>query len=81
MSVRLSTLVSERSLDGAALAQLFVDARTHNRWLDRGIDDELLRELYDLAKLAPTSANSQPMRLVFVRSAEAKASEAGALTR
>jgi 3-hydroxypropanoate dehydrogenase len=36
------------------------------------VDEALLRELYDLAKLAPTSANSQPMRLVFVRSGEAK---------
>ena len=58
--------------DAATLDQLFLEARTHNRWLDEPVDPALLRELYDLAKLAPTSANSQPMRVVFVISPEAK---------
>lgn len=34
--------------------------------------DELLRRLYELARMPPTSANTQPMRLVFVKSAAAK---------
>ena len=77
----MTTIVAERSwapsvdpmrLDEDSLKQLFVEARTHNKWLDRPVDEALLRELYDLAKLAPTSANSQPMRLVFVKSREAK---------
>ncbi|MEO8256448.1 MAG: malonic semialdehyde reductase [Acidobacteriota bacterium] len=59
-------------LDDAALRQLFLDARTHRAWLDRPVDDALLRRVYDLARLPPTSGNSLPMRLVFVRSAEAK---------
>jgi 3-hydroxypropanoate dehydrogenase len=59
-------------LDPEALDRLFFGARTHNKWLPSPIDDELLRELYDLAKLPPTSANSQPARLVFVKSREAK---------
>jgi 3-hydroxypropanoate dehydrogenase len=59
-------------LDAAGLDQLFVEARTHTQWLDRPVDDDLLRELYGLARMAPTSANSQPMRLVFVKSAAAK---------
>ena len=73
MSARTAiALDDEMRLDHGSLDQLFVAARTYNKWLDRPVDEALLRELYDLAKLAPTSANSQPMRLVFVRSAEAK---------
>ena len=60
-------------LDDDALRLLFLDARTHRKWLDRPVDDALLRRVYDLARWPPTSANSQPMRLVFVRSADAKA--------
>jgi 3-hydroxypropanoate dehydrogenase len=73
MSARTTTaLADEMRLDHGSLDQLFVAARTHNAWLDRPVDEALLREIYDLAKLAPTSANTQPMRLVFVRSREAK---------
>ena len=59
-------------LPDAALDALFREARTHNAWLDREVPDALLKEAYDLAKMAPTSANCQPMRVVFVRSQEAK---------
>jgi 3-hydroxypropanoate dehydrogenase len=59
-------------LDHEALDRLFIQARTHNKWLASPVDDQLLRELYDLAKLPPTSANSQPARVVFVKSREAK---------
>ena len=59
-------------LDAASLEQLFLAARTHNRWLPRPVDDAVLRELYALARMAPTSANSQPLRLVFLKSREAK---------
>ena len=59
-------------IDGQALDQLFREARTFNAWLDRPVSDDLLKQAVDLAKMAPTSANSSPMRLVFVRSAEAK---------
>lgn len=55
-----------------ALDQLFTEARTHNAWQDKPLEDELLRRLYDLTKWGPTSVNSQPMRLVFVKSPEAK---------
>jgi 3-hydroxypropanoate dehydrogenase len=51
---------------------LFRSARTHNGWLDRPVSDEALRELYDLMKWGPTSANTSPARLVFLRSKEAK---------
>ena len=73
MIARIATAVSEqRRLDEDSLNQLFRDARTHTRWLDAPVDDALLRELYALTRFAPTSANSQPMRLVFVKSRDAK---------
>ena len=60
-------------LDAAALDTLFRQARTRNGWTDRPVPEALLREVYDLAKLGPTSANISPARFVFVASAEAKA--------
>ena len=60
-------------LDPSALDQLFVMARTHSAWSQQPVADALLRELYDLLKWGPTSANCSPARLVFVKSAEAKA--------
>ena len=56
-----------------AARRLFTDARTCSRWLPQVVPQPLLRELYDLAKLGPTSMNCQPMRLQFVVSPEAKA--------
>src|SRR6185503_8544326 len=55
-----------------ALAQIFLEARTYNGWLDKPVTDEQLREVYDLMKWGPTSANGSPARFVFIRSAEAK---------
>jgi 3-hydroxypropanoate dehydrogenase len=55
-----------------ALRQIFTEARTHHHWLARPIPDQSLRDLYELAKWGPTSANSLPMRLVFIRSAAQK---------
>jgi 3-hydroxypropanoate dehydrogenase len=60
-------------LGGEALDQLFLKARTHNAWLDKPVTDDTLRQLYDLMKWAPTSANSNPARIIFVRTPEAKA--------
>lgn len=56
-----------------ALKQLFSDARTLNVWKPEPVSDELLRRVYDLAKLGPTATNSHPTRFLFVRSPEAKA--------
>lgn len=60
-------------LDASALDQLFLSARTHNAWLNRDVPDALLKELVDLLKIGPTSANCSPARIVFVKSSEAKA--------
>ncbi|MFI4998176.1 MAG: malonic semialdehyde reductase, partial [Hyphomicrobiales bacterium] len=55
-----------------ALDQLWRSARTHNAWQDRPVPDELLREAVEIAKMGPTSANSSPLRILFVRSKEGK---------
>ena len=60
-------------LSSQTLDTLFLQARTHNDWLDKPVDDALLRQIWDLARMGPTSANCSPMRVVFVKSAEAKA--------
>lgn len=56
-----------------ALDVLFRDARTYNNWQDKDIPDSLLHELHELVKFGPTSANCSPMRVVFVKSEDAKA--------
>ena len=58
-------------LSDPALDQLFRTARTHNAFSGE-IDDDTLRQLYDLVKLGPTEANSCPARFVFVKSPEAR---------
>ena len=67
------------ALNEAALKQLFLDARTFNKFQPRPVDDATLRELVDLMKWGPTSMNAQPGRIVFVRSAQAKEKLKGAL--
>lgn len=61
------------TLDAQGLGLLFLEAHTHNAWTPEPVSDALLQQVYDLARMAPTMANSQPARLVFVKSAEAKA--------
>ena len=60
-------------LSDAALDQLFNDARSYNGWLDKPVSDEQLHAIWNLMKMAPTSANMQPVRIVWVKSPEAKA--------
>jgi 3-hydroxypropanoate dehydrogenase len=60
------------TLPDAALDQLFRSARSHRSWSDQPVSDETLRAVYDLMKWGPTSANSAPARIVFVRSPAAK---------
>jgi 3-hydroxypropanoate dehydrogenase len=59
-------------LADAALDQLFRSARSQNGFLDEPVSDEMLRALHELTKWGPTGANSCPLRVVFVRSSEAK---------
>ena len=59
-------------LSSEALGLLFHQARTHNAWLPQPVSDDVLRQIYDLMKWGPTSANSSPARIVFLRTKEAK---------
>ncbi len=63
----MSDVLSSEDLD-----LIFRQARTHSVWLDKRVDDALLQQVYDLAKMGPTSANMCPMRIIFVKSHEAK---------
>ncbi len=55
-----------------ALDVIFRNARTHNGWQQKPVEDALLKQVYDLAKMGPTSANMCPLRIIFVKSPEAK---------
>jgi len=59
-------------LGDTVLKQLFLEARTHRAWQPREVPDSLLRELVDIMKMGPTSYNSLPARVVFVKSKAAK---------
>jgi 3-hydroxypropanoate dehydrogenase len=63
----MSKVLSSEDLD-----LIFRQARTHNVWLEKPVEDALLKQVYDLAKMGPTSANMCPMRIIFVKSREAK---------
>jgi 3-hydroxypropanoate dehydrogenase len=59
-------------IDDACLDVLFRNARTQNGYLDKPVPDELLKQIYDVARMGPTTMNSQPMRIVFLRTQAAK---------
>jgi 3-hydroxypropanoate dehydrogenase len=61
-----------KTVNDEGLDLLFRSVRTHTHWRDEPVDDALLRQVYDLAKMGPTSANMCPLRIVFVKSKEAK---------
>jgi len=65
--------MASHPLSDEALDILFREARSFNRWLDKEVSDEQLHQIYELMKWGPTSANSTPARVVFVKSDEAKA--------
>ncbi len=59
-------------IDQQAIDTLFMQARSHNGWQDKQVTEAQLREIYNLMRMGPTSANSCPARLVFVTSDSAK---------
>lgn len=59
-------------LDTNSIDLLFAEARNHNWWQDRDVTDDQLREIWDMMKFCSTSSNTQPARLIFIRSHEAK---------
>lgn len=64
----------KRRLTSQALDQLFRSARTYKGWTGEPVGEKKIRELYDLMKWGPTSANSCPARFVWVRSPEGRSS-------
>lgn len=59
-------------LDQAALDQLFFNARTANGFLDKPVPVSLLQQVYETARMAPTSMNTQPTRYVFITTPAAR---------
>ena len=59
-------------IDDEALDILFRKARTHIFWQEKPVSDDLLRQVYDLMKWGPTSANCSPARILFLCTPEAK---------
>ena len=68
----MTTQFHDTVLGADALDQLFREARSYNGWLPKDVSDDQIRSIYELLKMAPTSANMQPGRFVWVRSDEAK---------
>lgn len=60
-------------LSDEALDTLFREARSYNGWLDKDVSDGQLHAIYELTRMGPTSANQQPLRIVWCKSPEAKA--------
>lgn len=69
----MSTPADLLALDSAAQDLLFREARTANAFTDEPVSDETVQAVYDLVKYAPTSMNQSPLRVVLVRSEEARA--------
>ena len=61
------------TLSADALDLIFREARSYNDWLDQPVSDDEIHAIYELLKIAPTSANMQPARIVWAKSPEAKA--------
>jgi 3-hydroxypropanoate dehydrogenase len=59
-------------IDDSARRALLIDARTHYKWQEKPVGDELLEEMYRLLRAGPTSANCSPARFLFLRTPEAK---------
>ena len=69
-----------RKVSDAALDILFRKARSYGVFADEPVTDAQLHAIYEIMKHGPTTANSQPQRIVFLRSAGGEAaSRAGAL--
>jgi 3-hydroxypropanoate dehydrogenase len=61
-----------QAIDGPGLDLLFREARTVNGWLAKPVGDDMLRQLFELMKMAPTAFNCSPIRILFLRGQAAK---------
>ena len=69
---KISSAEVIKKLDGSSLKLLFEGARTHNIWQERTVSDPILERLFDLMKMAPTSMNISPARLIFIKTKAGK---------
>ena len=67
------TTITPETLDDTSRALLFTEARTANSFTDEPVSDDELHGIWELTRFAPTMANSQPLRVLFVRTPEGKA--------
>ena len=68
----MTTQFHEKTLSADALDQIFREARSYNGWLAKPVTEAQISAIYELMKMGPTSANMQPARIVWVKSADAK---------
>ncbi|HZB63435.1 MAG TPA: malonic semialdehyde reductase [Microvirga sp.] len=68
----MDQVLDRLGLDGAGLDTILREARTHYTWTGRPVSESLLRQIYELARMGPTSGNCNPMRVVFVTTPEGK---------
>ena len=62
----------DNHLSAEALDQIFREARSYNGWHDKDVSDQQIKEIYELLKMGPTSANMQPARFVWCKSQESR---------
>jgi 3-hydroxypropanoate dehydrogenase len=73
MSVETAATVYEQlSIDADTADKLFLEARTANTFSDDAVSDQTLEAIYELTKMGPTMMNNQPLRITWVKSAEAR---------
>lgn len=68
-----NTLSHSRAINAASAAKLFSEAHTAYAFDESPVTEDQLTEIYELVRHAPTAMNSQPLRITFIRSTEAKA--------
>lgn len=68
----MTDTITLQKLDEAGRRIVFTGARTTNTFADTPVSDEELRDIWELTRFTPTMANTQPLRVVFVRTAEGK---------
>lgn len=72
--------MTDKTINDQALDTIFREARTIDDFEDRPVPGSLLQQIYELARMAPTSANCQPMRILFLTSPESRDRLAPALS-
>lgn len=59
-------------LSDKQLALLFGEARSMNGWQDKEVSNDMVKSIYELTKMGPTSTNCCPARFKFIKSDDQK---------